>query len=271
MIISGFMHHFTSKPGLRELSQTIRWEEIGKARGTTISAEDIHPFLHTHDNTIEYNEIHNAMEKLADGNGIYIRGAGSNNIIRKNYVHHLVTPMIMQAAIRTDGGQRDTIISENIIYKCMAQGIMSKLNTKCENNFIIDVLGTERDYYIALREGPLTGGTLRNNIFYSTNKNHTFTHLLFPNSNKTEDRRGRGVAKIEDLNMDKNLYFSPSNPKSAAKYMKKNQTKDADRNSTIADPLFVDVENENFTLKPDSPALKLGIKQIDFSKIGLQK
>jgi hypothetical protein len=46
------------------------------------------------------------MEKLGDGNGIYIRGAGAGNVIRRNYVHHLVAPMHMQAAIRTDGGQR---------------------------------------------------------------------------------------------------------------------------------------------------------------------
>ena len=62
------------------------------------------------------------METMGDGNGIYIRGAGAGNVIRRNYIHHLVTPMIMQAAIRTDGGQRDTLIAENLIYKCMAQG-----------------------------------------------------------------------------------------------------------------------------------------------------
>jgi len=35
--------------------------------------------------------------------------------------------------------------------------------------------------------------------------------------------------------------------------------------------LFVDPENGDFRLKPDSPALKLGIVPIDLSKIGLRK
>jgi hypothetical protein len=38
-----------------------------------------------------------------------------------------------------------------------------------------------------------------------------------------------------------------------------------DTNSVVADPMFVDLENENYQLKPDSPALKLGFQQIDMS------
>ena len=36
-----------------------------------------------------------------------------------------------------------------------------------------------------------------------------------------------------------------------------------------ADPGFVDVENENFRLKEDSPAWKLGFKRIPIEKIGM--
>ena len=99
--------------------------------------------------TIEYNEIHNVMETMGDGNGIYIRGAGAGNVIRRNYVHHLVTPMKMQAAIRTDGGQRDTLIAENLIYKCMAQGIILKLDNRCENNIVADIIAPPRGNYLS--------------------------------------------------------------------------------------------------------------------------
>jgi len=36
----------------------------------------------------------------------------------------------------------------------------------------------------------------------------------------------------------------------------------------IADPLFVDPDKGDFTLKPDSPALKMGFQPIDVSKVG---
>lgn len=42
----------------------------------------------------------------------------------------------------------------------------------------------------------------------------------------------------------------------------------ADTHSVVADPLFVDPEHGDFTLKPDSPALKLGFEQIPFREIG---
>ena len=38
--------------------------------------------------------------------------------------------------------------------------------------------------------------------------------------------------------------------------------------SVVADPLFVDPNSDDFRLKPDSPALKLGFHRIDQSKIG---
>ena len=47
------------------------------------------------------------------------------------------------------------------------------------------------------------------------------------------------------------------------------QTKGNDVGSIVADPLFVDAANDDFRLKPDSPALKLGFKPIDLSKTGL--
>lgn len=47
------------------------------------------------------------------------------------------------------------------------------------------------------------------------------------------------------------------------------QESGADRNSINEDPMFVDAENGDYRLKPESPALKLGFEQIPIEKIGL--
>lgn len=268
IIVSGCMSHFFAKGG-RELSKTIRRHEIDRLP-KRFGREDILQYLHTNDNKIEYNEIHHAMEMLGDGNAIYIRGAGVNNMIRRNYIHHLVAPMKMQAAIRTDGGQTDTLIAENLIYKCMAQGIILKLNNRCENNIVADVIAPPRGYYLSLREGPMTGATIKRNIFYSSTDNCTFIDELPPGKRrKTEDRRGRTLAKSIQADTDHNIYFSASNGELGREMLKTQRIGGVDAHSEAVDPLFVDAANGDFRLQPDSPALKLGFVPIDLSKVGL--
>ena len=48
------------------------------------------------------------------------------------------------------------------------------------------------------------------------------------------------------------------------------EKRDQDRHSIIADPLFVDPEHDDYRLKPESPALKLGFKPFDASQAGRQ-
>jgi hypothetical protein len=268
MIVSGFMTHFFERNG-RELTRTIRRHEVADLPRQP-QPEDVRPYLHTHDNLIEYNEIHHVMERMGDGNGIYIRGAGPGNVIRRNYIHHLVTPMLMQAAIRTDGGQRDTLIAENLIYKCMAQGIILKLNNRAENNIVADVLAPPRGYYLSLREGPLTDAVIKRNIFYSTGKDTTFIdELTAGKKRKTEDSRGRALARAKDADTDYNIYYSTADPDLGKRMLEKQQRDGVDRHSLAVDPLFVDPEKGDFRLKPDSPALKLGFVPLDVSKVGL--
>ncbi len=233
--------------------------------------EDVRPFLHSRDNKVEYNEIHHVMETMGDGNGIYIRGAGAGNVIRRNYIHHLVTPMLMQAAIRTDGGQRDTLIAENLIYKCMAQGIILKLNNRAENNIVADVLAPPRGYYLSLREGPLTGAVINANIFYSVNKESVFIDELAPGKGrKTEDSRGRELARSKDAKTDFNIYYCAVDPELGRQMLEKQQGDGVDANSRSVDPMFVDPENGDFRFKPGSPALEMGIVPIDLSQVGLR-
>ncbi len=270
MIVSGCMTHFFTRNG-RELGRTIRRHEIDDLPKKP-ALDDVRPYLHTHDNLIEYNEIHHVMEKMGDGNGIYIRGAGAGNVIRRNYIHHLVTPMKMQAAIRTDGGQRDTLIAENLIYKCMAQGIILKLNNRAENNIIADVLAPPRGYYLSLREGPLTDAVIKRNIFYSMGKDTVFIDELPPGrGRKSEDRRGRALARAKDADMDYNIYYSTADPASAEAMLARQQGDGVDSHSKAVDPLFVDPEKGDFRFRPDSPARAMGIVPIDLSKVGLKK
>lgn len=271
LIVSGFITHFIEKKNGRELVSTIRRSEIAPIpKNPTI--DFVRPYLHTNNNVIEYNEIHHVMEKMGDGNAIYIRGAGSDNVIRYNYIHDMVAPMIMQCALRTDGGQMDTKFEKNIIYRCTSQGIMLKLNNKAINNFVIDILEPPRGYYMSLREAPMNDAEIKKNIFYSTKKVVDFINELKSGQEfSTEDARGRAIPRCKDIDTDFNVYYCKSNPELGDKFLVKQQKDGIDKNSISFDPMFVDPENGDFRFKPESPALKMGIEPIDINKIGLRK
>jgi hypothetical protein len=69
----------------------------------------------------------------------------------------------------------------------------------------------------------------------------------------------QGWAQISDLHLDE---VDPATPWEAW------QMAGADTHSVVADPLFVAPEHGDFTLQPESPALKLGFEPIPFRKIG---
>jgi hypothetical protein len=48
------------------------------------------------------------------------------------------------------------------------------------------------------------------------------------------------------------------------------QSHGMEKGTIIADPLFTDAANFDFTLKCDSPALKSGFKPIDMTDVGPQ-
>jgi hypothetical protein len=269
IIVSGVMTSFFSRNSNgRELVRTIRWNEVGRHHSRRPSLEKIRPFLHSHDNLVEYNEIHHAMEQLGDGNGIYIRGCGAGNVIRRNYIHHLLSTVALQSAIRTDGGQRDTLIAENLVYRCTSQGIQVKLNNRAVNNIIADIIepihkGEKRKaVYLKLREGPMTGAVIQRNILY-----HPGTTAVFYDQGRNP-RLPPAFAKQADT--DSNIYHCAVDPNLSGAVLNKNKRDGIDTHSRATDPLFIDPENGDFRFRPGSPALKMGIIPIDLSQIGLR-
>lgn len=268
IIISGAVTSFFSKRGNgREVVRTMRRHELGPIKGKA-TLEQVRPFLHSHDNLIESNEIHHAMQQLNDGNGIYIRGAGAGNIIRRNYIHDLLASTVMQSSIRTDGGQRDTLITENVIFRCVSQGMQIKLNNHAINNVIVDIRpGTHkgeqrRATYFKLYEGPMTGGAYQRNILYHPGADTSFYQEI-------KNYRTPVGAYARDADTDYNIYYCAKNPSLGEAVLAEKQREGVDRHSIAADPLFENPDEGDFRLKPNSPALQMGIVPIDLSKIGL--
>jgi hypothetical protein len=265
-----------------ECSRTIRWTEVGRLPAELeeqvrepdrhLNASDVkrawnwherEPFLHARHNRIERNDIYQVMQTLGDGNAIYLSGAGAGNVVRENYVHHCDGPE-MNAALRCDGDQQFVTFERNIVFRTggFAEGIINKGENHVLENLIIDLRPTNRRHrgYLVFTSVPDAtppfGAVIQRNVFVSATKGQLVTDL----------------PKLRQATVDYNLYHSTEEPEWGQKHLDSHRPHGIETHSIAADPLFVDWKNGNFQFRPDSPALKLGLRQpFDVRQAGVQR
>jgi len=208
-----------------------------------------------HRNKIEFNHIHHiARGALYDLGAIYTLGVSTGTTIRNNLIHHVWSWREVGGAggIYPDEGSTGILIENNVVYETVSGGLTVHYGR--ENVVRNNVLAFGRDAQVHLgRQDKESSLTFVNNIVYC--------------------REGARFIRMSTLAADKNVYFSTGDePMTFPRHLtfEQWQAKGYDKGSAIADPRFVDPENYDFRLRPESPALKLGFKRIDLSKVGLQ-
>ncbi len=257
------------RKGVAECSRTIRWEEVDKVlppASTQPTWSNREQFLHGRRNTVEGNEIYEVMETLGDGNCIYISGTGGQNVVRANYLHDVSSPN-MNAAIRCDDDQHGTTITGNLVWRTCGEGFINKGNNTFTNNIVADLRSCAKEQgkdprgFIVLPYGEVKGAVIQRNIFYCTDAN---MRLLFEGGGKV---RGLPRATLSDCKADQNLYFCTENPRWADEHLREQCRQGVECASIEADPQFADPAQGDFSLLPDSPALKLGFVPLSVTPI----
>ena len=278
IVVSGRINW--NRGGYGECAKTIRWKEIDEATGTAAQEKDWgrgglkgwqqrEPFMHGRHNEVEYNDIHHCMNIMGDGNGIYVSGTGDANQVRYNAVHDGDSPT-MNAAIRCDDDQHGTVVHGNIISNCPGEGFIIKGANTVTNNIVYGLstrtpdglLCSARRGYIVLPYSDCTGAVIERNIFYATEKD---TPVL------TESPNHDRPALLRQCSADKNIYFNSADSTWGPQHLEEQRVHGIETLSIAADPLFVDPVEGDFSLKKDSPALRLGFSQIDQMSIGLMR
>jgi len=140
------------------------------------------------------------------------------------------------------------------------------------NNFVIDLLPSRLPIrperivrgYLGLEVNPVAGSRIERNILFA----------LRPDSPAyIQDRRygTGGQPRLRDCVADNNIYYCAADHEWGQTHLKREQPYFVESHSLSIDPLFVNVEKRDLQLKPESPALKLGIQPIDLSAIGLRQ
>lgn len=210
-----------------------------------------------HDNIIEFNHLHDiGKDLLSDMGAIYTLGPQKGTILRNNLIHDVSAFTYGGWGIYPDEGSSDILIESNIVYRTKSAGFhqhYGKDNIVRNNIF---AFGKEHQLMRSRAESH-NSFILTNNIVY-------FDSGDLLGSNWTG----------ENFKIDHNLYFSarPGNPaiKFAGANLEDWRKRGFDKNSIIADPLFVNPAKYDFRLKSDSPALKMGFHQIDMRDVGVR-
>lgn len=264
-------------PPIRENSPSIRWHEIKDADTVRAKAAampweepnvvewpEINQYLHSCDNLIENNEIFRVGEIMADGSAINVSGAPDGNVVRRNFIHDLFGKF--HGAIRTDDYQRKATFEENIILNTTCNGICTRHENYWINNIIADV---RPGASIWVGERRFDGTVIRGNIMIQPSGDGTFYD--FPTAERHHhysDNVYDHLAKMEWGEINRNIYFQIDQPENS-KELERLRELGRDKESVYADPLFADWKSGDFRFKPDSPAHKLGIREIDIGTIGL--
>ena len=221
----------------------------------------------TRDNLIEKNQIHHIGQgKLSDMGGIYLLGKQPGTIVRNNVIHDVISAHYGGWGLYTDEGSSYITLENNICYNISCNGFHQHFgdrNTVRNNIFVKSDEAPARISRVELHVGAL----FERNIMVSSGTSAYQTgakpimggcvHMMGSNRNVLFDKNGE--AYVLDIG--------------GRKYTLK-EAQDIfaiEENTVVADPCFSDYENNDFTLKENSPALKMGFKQIDIKDVGAKR
>lgn len=242
---------------MHSFENTISHNHIHHLYYTGISAGWVwgyHPSV-SRGNKIENNYIHDIGQKvLSDMGAIYTLGPQPGTVIRGNHIHDIDSWSYGGWGIYTDEGSSEILIENNLVYRTKTGGFhqhYGKENIVRNNIFAL----MTQDMVQNSRAEEHLGFTFEKNILYSDGR-----PMLGNNWNG------------KNFKMLSNLYFDRAGaPKFPGGTFEDWQKRGHDVGSIVADPLFVNPAKDDFTLKPESPAFKLGFQAFDVSKAGPRK
>jgi hypothetical protein len=241
---------------------------IGQSHDDVIEHDDIADFEYTgvsvgwtwgygkslaHHNRIESNRIaHIGQGVLSDLGGIYTLGVSPGTMIAGNFIHDVESFDYGGWGIYTDEGSTGITIERNVAWRTKSASFHQHYGREnvVQNN--VFALGREAQIMRTRAEDHLSFTMRKNIVFWRDGallaSNWTGDHYAF----------------------DDNVYWNADGKPFdfAGARWDAWRKRGEDAHSIIADPMFADAEHGDFRLKPDSPALALGIESIDARHAG---
>ncbi len=246
-------------------------------------------YVHGNEHLFEYNNIHHVTLNSDDTSPWYIGRDPSDrgNVIRYNYFHHCGNPERMNMGIYCDDSSTDVLVFGNLFYKMNTKnGVLftnSGWDLKMKNNIVIDPISHTAEisahYYTWAKNGVVAtfgeNGLLRRRLtenvnIYQSPYSDRYPELMNYLNPIVDGKEWEGMRARRNVLSGNLIVGGPENPLHLAggehaqcEYVNNYRT---DSNSG-----FVDYQNENFNLQPDSEVFEKipGFKTLPFDKMGL--
>lgn len=210
-------------------------------------------------NVIEFNHLHDiGQSMLSDMGAVYTLGIQRGTVVRNNLIHDVNSFTYGGWGLYPDEGSSEIVWENNVVYRTKSAGFHQHYGREnvVRNNLF--AFGKEHQLMRTREEAHVSFLFTTNIVYFDSGD------LL--GSNWKNDRF------VLDYNLywDTRLAAQPTSLRFAGASLADWQRRGHDVHSLIADPLFVAPERGDFRLKQDSPALKLGFKPIDLSRVGVR-
>ena len=202
--------------------------------------------------------------------GIYSLGLSPGSVIRGNRVHDVDARCYGGWGIYNDEGTSDMLIENNVVWNTKFAGFFIHYARESVVRNNIFALGRLEQLSLSIPERHTTLYFYDNIVYWKTGKlfegnwgEHPY-HFYWHPRYEPEDRS-------DWIRLDRNVYFNPEKQLADVHFgedvlncetngvdFASWQARGRDRSSLWADPGFADPEHGDFTLKPDSPAFRLG-------------
>jgi hypothetical protein len=215
---------------------------------------------------IDFNEIYNVMLVINDGAGIFIRDA--NIRLRNNLIHD-----VYATGARCPGWgiylgceTRDTEVKNNLVYGTLESVHVwyYDRNIVMENNIFVGSRQCQINYQNPEELKHENIKFLRNIVYCTQKGGHLFS-VSGERSLPVESDYNVMFSTVGCVLNDPIIEGLPG-VQSFADW----RNHGLDKHSITADPLFVDLEHNDYSLKPESPAFKVDFKPIDISQVGIR-
>ncbi|HLH55745.1 MAG TPA: right-handed parallel beta-helix repeat-containing protein [Verrucomicrobiae bacterium] len=251
---------------------------IGQSPGNRILRDEIHDFYYTgisigwtwgygpsgaSNNLVAFNRVHHIGVKsdgdgpiLSDMGGIYTLGKQAGTRIVNNLWHDIAGLRYGGWGIYFDEGSSGILAVSNVVYHTTHGGFHQHYG---ETNMVWNnVFAFARDHQLQrTRVEPHTSFLFQTNIVY-------FDKGVLLGGDWSKDQ----------YEMDWNVFFDarpeakPEDLRFGNATFEQWRERGHDIHSLVADPLFVSAAQFDFSLRPQSPALRLGFQPIDLGHTG---